>query len=83
MAFDTASHKIIIRELQKTNIKSSTLNIIKLLLNSYQTSVNGKDFIKIKRGVPQGSKISPLLFNLFINTLIKQVQGAKWFERKE
>ena len=52
MAFDTASHKIIINELQKTKISNSTLNVIKLLLNSYQTSMNGKELIKIKRGVP-------------------------------
>ena len=48
--------------------------MVKLLLNSYQTSTDGINKVKINRGAPQGSIISPILFNIVINDLIKEVK---------
>ena len=51
-AFDSVPHERIMKELYKYNIYSKTLNIVKFLLNSYRTSIDGEIIININRGVP-------------------------------
>ena len=65
-----------LKELYKHNISSQTLKIIQFLLNSYRTSIDGKTVININKGVPQGSMIAPLLFEIFVNSLIIEIDQA-------
>jgi len=72
-AFDKVSHDILMEKLEKSGLKQNTLSTIKLLYNSYEFSVRESDPLKIRSGVAQGSLISPLLFDLYIDDLIKQL----------
>ena len=49
--------------------------------DNYYISVLTKNYItspvKVERGVPQGDSLSPLLFNLIINTLIQSINNDK------
>lgn len=47
--------------------------MILLLLNNYHSSVKNSDYIKITKGNPQGSKISPTLFIIYINEILNEI----------
>lgn len=72
-AFDTISHKILLHKLQRIGIQGQLFNwLVSYLKNrSQRVDINGtlSDPAYIKYGVPQGSTLGPLLFNIYINEL--------------
>ena len=78
-AFDTVSHKVLLRKLHSLQFSQSSLH----LMNSYLS--NRKQFVQIddKRspltnvtfGVPQGSILGPILFNLYVYDLSENSTG--------
>jgi len=76
-AFDKASHQGIILKLEKQNLPSALLNWTENFLsnrsfyvtwNKEKSSTNN-----IKTGVPQGSCLSPTLFNIFFSDIDTQI----------
>ena len=65
-AFDTISHKGLITQLQKYEIKNDVLNLLKDYLShrTQQTSINGmlSQPREMNYGVPQGSVLGPIFF---------------------
>ena len=63
------------------HISPSIINLINRLYSDYFISITAKDFItnpsKFNRGVLQGDCLSPLIFNLCVNTLIKSIEDEK------
>ncbi len=51
-AFDSVPHNHIINALKESQVDDNTLNLTQLLLSQYKTSIDGKNIIRIKKGVP-------------------------------
>ena len=74
-AFDTIDHQILLSKLYKFGIRGLALKLIGNYLNDRKqfTKINNimSEPQQITCGIPQGSILGPLLFNLYINNLPK------------
>jgi hypothetical protein len=74
-AFDTVPHEAIFGALNSQGIDSHTIGIIRDMYTGIRTRINGVgSSIPLERGVKQGDPLSPLLFNMVMDPLIRNLQ---------
>lgn len=78
-AFDTVDHDLLVDRVGCAGIQGSALRWITSFLADRSQAVRLGDFSspmrKLTCGVPQGSSLSPLLFNLYLLPLIKSLRS--------
>ncbi|MGC9457852.1 MAG: CRISPR-associated endonuclease Cas1 [Halothiobacillaceae bacterium] len=65
--FDEINHELLLAKLRKTLTDHSPLSLIELWLSATLQPADGSSPQLIVKGVPQGSPISPLLSNLYLD----------------
>ena len=79
-AFDIAPHEGIIHKLEVNNLNPNLLNWIKSFLSerSYQVKwlKSTSNIFSINRGVPQGSCLSPTLFNIYFSDIANELNNT-------
>ena len=79
--FGDVHHNLIKTLLKYHHISPSIINLKNSLYSDYFISITTKNFItipiKVNRGVLQGDCLSPLIFNLCVNTLIRSIESEK------
>ena len=79
-AFDCLPHELLIAKLEAYGFQTSTLHILYSYLKNRRQAVkiNGilSDFLEILSGVPQGSILGSILFNIFINDFIYHMENT-------
>ena len=80
-AFGEVNQNLLIESLKIHHVPVEIIQLITSLYTDHDISILTDNFmtspIKVQRGVPQGDSLSPLLFNLIVNTLIKTVKSEK------
>jgi len=72
-AYDTVNHNLLLQKLQRIGISGKMLNYCKSFLYDRKLKVLYNGYISesknVHKGIPQGSSISPLLFDIFTSDI--------------
>ena len=81
-AFDTVDHEILVEKLEFYGLRGTSGNFLRSYLSNRSQYVRindtDSDVLYVKCGVPQGSVIGPILFNLYINDMMNSTEKLKF-----
>ena len=78
-AYDTVNRNLLFQDLNKIGISTHFLNTIKAIYSHVECAVklneNMTNWLNVNSGLKQGCVLSPVLFNIFINSLVTEIKA--------
>ena len=80
VAYDWVNRSILLNLLKEGQIPGKIIEIIKIMMLNSSVTIDEVSEWKTSRGLIQGSWLSPILFNFYINPLLKKLESNNiWF----
>jgi hypothetical protein len=84
-AFGEVHHRLIPVVLKYHHMPESVIQLIDSLYRNFRTTVitdsYSTEFMHVEKGVLQGASLSPLLFNLLVNTFVQYIKSEKFTQK--
>ena len=78
-AYDTVNRSLLLRDLNDLGISTKFLNTIKIIYSQVECAfkLNGNitEWFNVNSGLKQDCVLSPVLFNIFINSLVTDIKA--------
>ena len=78
-AYDNVDRSILLRKLVEKNIPNNVIKLLQNMYSKFRVTIDGENWIETKNGLPQGSSLSPLLFNIYIDELLEDLENNNLF----
>ena len=91
-AYDTVTRSLLFRDLNDLGISTKFLNTINTIYSQVECAIklngNMTEWFNVNSGLKQGCVLSPVLFNIFINSLVTDIkaldigidiEGENWY----
>ena len=74
-AYDNVDRNILFKLLEEKRIPNNVIKLLQNMYSKFRVTIDGINWIDTKNGLPQGSSLSPLLFNIYIDGLLEALEG--------
>ena len=78
-AYDNVDRSILLRKLVEKNIPNHVIKLLQNMYSKFRVTIDGENWIETKNGLPQGSSLSPLLFNIYVDELLEDLENNNLF----
>ena len=80
-AYDSVNSEKLLNKLANKKIPDNIIKTLNYMLSRFSVTIDNQTWIKTNTGLPQGSWLSPILFNIYLDDLLNELEQNRLFHR--